>query len=152
MVACFQETSSNCLHWTNIYCTSLLLYCLLSIANIAMLSYIMHHYRHSQLEGSLQRKPKFWVLTFSITIYVIEFIRNFIGTVMPWHLSMALLITEQILQITVYILLCQFFVKAASQLVGKERVNKWKRLLIAIGFVACIALIVSAIVVKLKDT
>lgn len=81
----------------------------------------MHYYRQSQLEENLYKKPKFWILTISISIYVIEFVRNFVGDIMPWQFSLVLLVIELLLQISVYILLCQFFIKASGKLVGKER-------------------------------
>ena len=40
--------------------------------------------------GSIYQKPKFWILVISITFFVIEFIRNFVGNIMPWKINFAL--------------------------------------------------------------
>jgi hypothetical protein len=59
-------------------------------------------------------------------LFAIDFLRNFIGEVMPWKVGLVLLFLNQWIQFTVYILICRFFIKAASNLVGKERVKRWK--------------------------
>lgn len=70
---------------------------------------------------------------------------------MPWQFSLVLLVIELLLQIAVYILLCQFFIKAAGKLVGKERVEKWKKILYLVGITALIALIVGSIILKVIE-
>ena len=47
--ACYQEVAHNCKNWDPVYCTTLLIYCMASLANICMLGYVMHYYRKSQL-------------------------------------------------------------------------------------------------------
>ena len=100
----------------------------------------MHYYRQSQLEGSLYKKPKFWILAIAIAIFVIEFFRNFVGEIVPWPVMFVLGWIELLLQFTVYVLLCRFFIKAASKMVGKDRVKKWKKILSAVTVFSYIAL------------
>ena len=100
----------------------------------------MFHYKKTQLGGGLCKKPKFWILTIAIIIFSIEFFRNFMGNVIPWAFIFSLGWIELVLQFTVYVLLCHFFIKAASKLVGVDRVNKWNRILYAVTIFSYIAL------------
>ena len=47
VLACFQEVSAGCLNWDPVYCCSLAIYCVLSVINIGLLSYVMRYYRQS---------------------------------------------------------------------------------------------------------
>jgi hypothetical protein len=51
----------------------------LSLANIALFSVLMHFYLKSQRGGKIVDKPKFWILTTGIALFVIEFFINFFG-------------------------------------------------------------------------
>lgn len=125
-MACYQEVAAGCQNWDPVYCTSLLIYCVVSVVNIYLLSVVLHKYRKSQLEGAFWGRHKAWILILSIVLFVIDFFRNFVGEIMPWKLGLTLLFFNQIIQFTVYVLICQFFLKAASKLVGKNRVRKWQ--------------------------
>jgi heme O synthase-like polyprenyltransferase len=80
------------------------------------------------------KKPKAWILTLGIALYVIQFIRNFFS--LPSTVSLALLYVCLMLQFVIYTLVVAFFVKAASKLVGKERGKRWERNLYKFDMVA----------------
>jgi hypothetical protein len=84
IVACYQEVAAGCLHWGPVYCTSLLIYCVLAVVNLILLYHVLRYYRKSQLEGEFLKRPKAWILMLSMAIFVIEFVRNFVGDIMPW--------------------------------------------------------------------
>jgi Mn2+/Fe2+ NRAMP family transporter len=46
---------------------------------------------------------------------------------MPWNVSLWILYIEQLTQFAVIVLICYFFITAASKLVGKDRVKRWER-------------------------
>ena len=52
---------------------------MLSLANIALFSVLMHLYLKSQRGGKIVDKPKFWILATGIALFVIEFCLNFFG-------------------------------------------------------------------------
>jgi len=61
-----------------------------------------------------------------IVLYSIDFVRNFVGDIMPWNVSLWLLYLEQLTMFAVATLICYFFITAASKLVGKNRVKRWE--------------------------
>ena len=77
-----------------------------------------------------------------IIIYCIEFVRNFVGDIMSWPVSLWLLYLEQLSMFAVATLICHFFITAASKLVGKERVKRWEKGLKMIMVVAYVMFIV----------
>jgi hypothetical protein len=78
----------------------------LSLVNLYLLAVVMHKYRESQLGGGVWRKLKTWILVLSMALFIIDFIRNFVGDVMPWKVTAVLLYLNQVLQFTVYVLIC----------------------------------------------
>ena len=82
-----------------------------------------------------------------IIIYCIEFVRNFLGDVMTWKVSLWLLYIEQLTMFAVAILICNFFITAASKLVGKDRVKRWEKGLLILMVVAYGLFIVEIIII-----
>lgn len=87
-----------------------------------------------------------------IFIYCVEFVRNFVGDIMPWKVSLTLLYLEQLAQFAVYVLICQFFITAASKLVGKKRVERWKRGLLGFVVAAYVLMAVQALLIILVNS
>jgi len=139
--------AADCLNWDPVYCFSLTAYCVLSLVNIGLLSYVIYHYSKSQLEGSFFKKVKAWILMLCIIIYWIEFVRNFVGDVMYWVVSLWLLYLEQLTMFAVATLICYFFITAASKLVGKDRVKRWEKGFLILMVVAYGMFIVEIIII-----
>jgi hypothetical protein len=110
----------------------------------------MYHYSKSQLEGSFFKKVKAWILMLCIIIYCIEFVRNFVGDVMSWVVSLWLLYLEQLTMFAVATLICYFFITAASKLVGKDRVKRWEKGLLILMVVAYGMFIIEIIIIILS--
>jgi len=61
-----------------------------------------------------------------MVLYAIEFVKNFFESI-PDKLSLGLLFLEQVCRLSVYVLICHFFLKASAGLIGKSRVKKWRK-------------------------
>lgn len=142
VIACFQEFAHHCKNWDPVYCTSLLIYCVVAVINELLIMYVLFYYKKSLLGESFICKLKTWILLICMIMYAVEFVRNFFESI-PWRLSLCLLYLEQICRLLVYVLICHFFLKAAASLIGKKRVKKWRKsinifTLIVLGFLACL--------------
>jgi hypothetical protein len=58
-------------------------------------------------------------------LYALEFIKNFFNNI-PDKVGLGLLFLEQVCRLSVYVLICHFFLKASASLIGKSRVKKWR--------------------------
>ena len=119
--ACYHEVAHDCLNWDPVYCTSLMMYCVLSVLNICMVIYVFRYYKDSILEGNIYSKVKTWILILCLTMYTILFLRNFFENISP-KISLGMLYVSQICCVLIYMLVAHFFLKAAASLVGKGRV------------------------------
>ena len=59
-------------------------------------------------------------------LYALEFIKNLFSNI-PDKVGLGLLFLEQVCRLSVYVLICHFFLKASASLIGKSRVKKWRK-------------------------
>jgi hypothetical protein len=93
VVACYQEVAHDCKNWDPVYCSSLLIYCILSLLNEYLLGHVMYFYSQSNLEGSIFAKLKMWILLMCMLMFLCEFLRNFFN-VIPLKINLGLLYLE----------------------------------------------------------
>ena len=93
VVACFQEVAHDCKNWDYVYCTSLLIYCIVSLVNEYLLGHVLYYYSQSNLEGSIFTKLKAWILLMCMLMFLTEFLRNFFNNI-PSKINLGMIYLE----------------------------------------------------------